>query len=212
MKGMKRFALSSSAVDTNDSANHPDELWQDGVQDYLTHALSIMVELLIQAQLSCESATLTPALLCDFRHMLELSPHLLEELMKAVYSCTSSYFELHNCMITNTISLHRPSTFAQAAKLKRPAAAKKERANCEATFLFAPLVNDLMAQRPNKALVKVYELGRPWKWCSIFSSIDLLIKEIGTVSFSNIFIEANRMVDALAKAGVQREEFFISWW
>ncbi|XVF03834.1 hypothetical protein REPUB_Repub05bG0026800 [Reevesia pubescens] len=172
MKGMKRFALSSSAVDTNDSANHPDELWQDGVQDNLTHALSIM----------------------------------------AVYSCTSSYFELHNCMITNTISLHRPSTFAQAAKLKRPAAAKKERANCEATFLFSPLVNDLMAQRPNKALVKVYELGRPWKWCSIFSSIDLLIKEIGTVSFSNIFIEANRMVDALAKAGVQREEFFISWW
>ena len=41
-------------------------------------------------------------------------------------------------MINKTILLHRPSTFAQAAKLRRSAAAKeKELANCEATSFFS---------------------------------------------------------------------------
>lgn len=45
-------------------------------------ALFFQTELLIQAQLTRESATLSPTLLGDFRHVLELSPRLLEELMK----------------------------------------------------------------------------------------------------------------------------------
>ena len=45
-------------------------------------AFSFQTELLIQAQLTRESATLSPALLGDFRRVLELSPRLLEELMK----------------------------------------------------------------------------------------------------------------------------------
>ncbi|KAE8718992.1 DnaJ protein ERDJ2A [Hibiscus syriacus] len=49
---------------------------------YITHLSTFQAELLIQAQLTRESEALTPALLRDFRRMLELSPRLLEELMK----------------------------------------------------------------------------------------------------------------------------------
>ena len=42
------------------------------------------MELLIQAHLTCESFALTPALLKDYRHMLELAPHLLEGLIKVL--------------------------------------------------------------------------------------------------------------------------------
>ena len=44
--------------------------------------ISVQTELLIQAQLTGESADLPPALLGDFRRVLELAPRLLEELMK----------------------------------------------------------------------------------------------------------------------------------
>lgn len=40
------------------------------------------MELLIQAHLTRESFALTPALAKDYRHMLELAPRLLEELVK----------------------------------------------------------------------------------------------------------------------------------
>ncbi|XP_065862376.1 dnaJ protein ERDJ2A-like [Euphorbia lathyris] len=43
---------------------------------------AVKTELLIQAQLTRESVALSPALLGDFRHVLELAPCLLEELMK----------------------------------------------------------------------------------------------------------------------------------
>jgi len=45
------------------------------------------MELLIQAHLTRESFALTPALLKDYRHMLELAPRLLEELVKQSYGC-----------------------------------------------------------------------------------------------------------------------------
>lgn len=48
---------------------------------------SIQTELLIQAQLTRESAALSPALLGDFRRVLELAPRLLEELMKVIFAC-----------------------------------------------------------------------------------------------------------------------------
>jgi translocation protein SEC63 len=44
----------------------------------------LQMELLIQAHLTCESFALTPALLKDYRHMLELAPRLLEELVKVL--------------------------------------------------------------------------------------------------------------------------------
>ena len=44
----------------------------------------IQTELLIQAQLTHESVALSPALLGDFKHMLELAPRLLEELLKVI--------------------------------------------------------------------------------------------------------------------------------
>lgn len=43
------------------------------------------MELLIQAHLTRESAALSPALMSDFRRMLELAPRLLEELLKVIY-------------------------------------------------------------------------------------------------------------------------------
>lgn len=51
----------------------------------LTYLLfSLQTELLIQAQLTRESAALSPTLHGDFRRVLELAPRLLEELMKVV--------------------------------------------------------------------------------------------------------------------------------
>lgn len=47
---------------------------------------SVQTELLIQAQLTRESATLPPSLQGDFRRVLELAPRLLEELMKVITS------------------------------------------------------------------------------------------------------------------------------
>lgn len=46
--------------------------------------LLIQTELLIQAQLTRESASLSPSLHADFRRVLELAPRLLEELMKVI--------------------------------------------------------------------------------------------------------------------------------
>ncbi|KAL5215906.1 hypothetical protein ABZP36_007307 [Zizania latifolia] len=46
------------------------------------HPSLVKMELLIQAHLTGESFALTPALLKDYRHMLELAPRLLEELIK----------------------------------------------------------------------------------------------------------------------------------
>lgn len=46
--------------------------------------LSMQTELLIQAQLTRESASLSPSLQGDFRRVLELAPRLLEELMKVI--------------------------------------------------------------------------------------------------------------------------------
>ncbi|KAK8593398.1 hypothetical protein V6N13_043005 [Hibiscus sabdariffa] len=55
---------------------------QEQAKFWKQHPALVKAELLIQAQLTRESEALTPALLRDFRHMLELSPRLLEELMK----------------------------------------------------------------------------------------------------------------------------------
>ncbi|XP_021289276.1 dnaJ protein ERDJ2A-like [Herrania umbratica] len=55
---------------------------QEQAKFWKQHPAFVKAELLIQAQLTRECAALPPALLCDFRRMLELSPRLLEELMK----------------------------------------------------------------------------------------------------------------------------------
>ncbi|PKA63676.1 Chaperone protein dnaJ 39 [Apostasia shenzhenica] len=46
------------------------------------HPALVKMELLVQAQLTRESATLSSSLISDFKHMLELAPRLLEELVK----------------------------------------------------------------------------------------------------------------------------------
>ncbi|GMY25142.1 dnaJ protein ERDJ2-like [Fagus crenata] len=55
---------------------------QEQAKFWKQHPALVKTELLIQAQLNRESAALSPALLGDFRRVLELSPRLLEELMK----------------------------------------------------------------------------------------------------------------------------------
>lgn len=50
----------------------------------LNVVILLQMELLIQAHLTCESFALTPVLLKDYRHMLELAPRLLEELVKVL--------------------------------------------------------------------------------------------------------------------------------
>ncbi|OMO68271.1 hypothetical protein COLO4_29794 [Corchorus olitorius] len=55
---------------------------QEQAKFWKQHPAFVKAELLIQAQLTREFAALPPALLRDFRYMLELSPRLLEELMK----------------------------------------------------------------------------------------------------------------------------------
>ncbi|KAF2312220.1 hypothetical protein GH714_028598 [Hevea brasiliensis] len=55
---------------------------QEQAKFWKQHPAVVKTELLIQAQLTRESAALSPSLLGDFRRVLELAPRLLEELMK----------------------------------------------------------------------------------------------------------------------------------
>ncbi|KAA3459888.1 Chaperone DnaJ [Gossypium australe] len=55
---------------------------QEQAKFWKQHPAMVKTELLIQAQLTRESAALSPALLGDFKRMLELAPRLLEELQK----------------------------------------------------------------------------------------------------------------------------------
>ncbi|CAI0403134.1 unnamed protein product [Linum tenue] len=55
---------------------------QEQAKFWKQHPSVVKTELLIQAQLTRESAALPPALQGDFKHVLELAPRLLEELMK----------------------------------------------------------------------------------------------------------------------------------
>ncbi|KAK4745405.1 hypothetical protein SAY87_011717 [Trapa incisa] len=55
---------------------------QEQAKFWKQHPAMVKTELLIQAQLTRESAALSPGLLGDFRRVLELAPRLLEELMK----------------------------------------------------------------------------------------------------------------------------------
>ncbi|KAJ6364439.1 hypothetical protein OIU76_029400 [Salix suchowensis] len=62
---------------------------QEQAKFWKQHPALVKTELLIQAQLTRESADLPPALLGDFRRVLELAPRLLEELMKMAVKRTS---------------------------------------------------------------------------------------------------------------------------
>ncbi|BFG23414.1 hypothetical protein CerSpe_096880 [Prunus speciosa] len=55
---------------------------QEQAKFWKQHPALVKTELLIQAQLTRESASLSPSLQGDFRRVLELAPRLLEELMK----------------------------------------------------------------------------------------------------------------------------------
>ncbi|CAB4271496.1 unnamed protein product [Prunus armeniaca] len=55
---------------------------QEQAKFWKQHPALVKTELLIQAQLTRESASLSPSLQGDFRRVLELTPRLLEELMK----------------------------------------------------------------------------------------------------------------------------------
>ncbi|XP_042505963.1 dnaJ protein ERDJ2-like [Macadamia integrifolia] len=55
---------------------------QEQAKFWKQHPALVKTELLIQAQLTREAGTLPSALQGDFRHVLELAPRLLEELMK----------------------------------------------------------------------------------------------------------------------------------
>ncbi|CAN8288088.1 unnamed protein product [Cochlearia groenlandica] len=55
---------------------------QEQAKFWKQHPAIVKTELLIQAQLTRESAVLSPALEADFRRVLELAPRLLEELLK----------------------------------------------------------------------------------------------------------------------------------
>ncbi|KAK9292223.1 hypothetical protein L1049_020185 [Liquidambar formosana] len=55
---------------------------QEQAKFWKQHPALVKTELLIQAQLTRESAALSPALQGDFRRVLELAPRLLEEVMK----------------------------------------------------------------------------------------------------------------------------------
>ncbi|KAG9160458.1 hypothetical protein Leryth_008852 [Lithospermum erythrorhizon] len=55
---------------------------QEQAKFWKQHPALVKTELLIQAQMTRETAALSPYLQRDFRHILELAPRLLEELMK----------------------------------------------------------------------------------------------------------------------------------
>ncbi|KAL4298355.1 hypothetical protein GQ457_12G021530 [Hibiscus cannabinus] len=55
-------------------------------------------------------------------------------------------------------------------------------------------------------------LQRPWRWWKIFRDIDALVTQIGNIQFQHICREKNVLADYLAKAGLQRIQFFEAWW
>ncbi|KAK3029687.1 hypothetical protein RJ639_039179 [Escallonia herrerae] len=55
---------------------------QEQAKFWKQHPALVKTELLVQGQLTRESESLSPALQCDFRRVLELAPRLLEELVK----------------------------------------------------------------------------------------------------------------------------------
>ncbi|GLT50906.1 hypothetical protein SLA2020_243610 [Shorea laevis] len=69
---------------------------QEQVKFWKQHPAIVKTELLIQAQLTCELSTLSPALLGDFKRVLELA--LLEELLKLIFYITYDLGKVF-CMI-----------------------------------------------------------------------------------------------------------------
>ncbi|KAJ6707277.1 DNAJ PROTEIN ERDJ2-LIKE [Salix viminalis] len=79
---MKPSLASSKVMEVFIKAAEYMESPQEQAKFWKQHPALVKTELLIQAQLTRESADLPPALLGDFRRVLELAPRLLEELMK----------------------------------------------------------------------------------------------------------------------------------
>jgi hypothetical protein len=68
----------------------------------VTAFCSVQTELLIQAQLTRESAALPPSLQGDLRRVLELAPRLLEELMKVI-TASFTFFKQTSIIIANCV-------------------------------------------------------------------------------------------------------------
>ncbi|KAK1317655.1 Chaperone protein dnaJ 15 [Acorus calamus] len=66
---------------------------QEQAKFWKQHPCLVKTELLIQAQLTRESATLPPVLQSDFKHVLELAPRLLEELMKMTAYLSTQFWQ-----------------------------------------------------------------------------------------------------------------------
>ncbi|KAL4346396.1 hypothetical protein GQ457_17G004770 [Hibiscus cannabinus] len=54
-------------------------------------------------------------------------------------------------------------------------------------------------------------LQRPWRWWKIFRDIGCLVTQIENIQFQHVCMEKN-LANYLAKVGLQRSEFFESWW
>ncbi|KAK9034583.1 hypothetical protein V6N11_050741 [Hibiscus sabdariffa] len=60
--------------------------------------------------------------------------------------------------------------------------------------------------------VPLPQAQRPWRWCPLLVSIDLLVKKIANVQLCFVNSSNNRLAEGLAKDDVSRVTFFKAWW
>ncbi|GKV31232.1 hypothetical protein SLEP1_g39943 [Rubroshorea leprosula] len=158
---------------------------QEQAKFWKQHPAIVKTELLIQAQLTRESAALSPALLGDFRCVLELAPRLLEELLKmAVIPRTA---QGHGWLRPATGVVELSQCIIQAVPLSaRKATGGSTEGN--ASFLQLPHFSDSVIKKIARKKVKTFQEFRDM---NIQDRAELLTQ---TAGFSSAEVQDIEMV------------------
>ncbi|GLT35885.1 hypothetical protein SLA2020_103010 [Shorea laevis] len=158
---------------------------QEQAKFWKQHPAIVKTELLIQAQLTRELAALSPALLGDFRHVLELAPRLLEELLKmAVISRTA---QGHGWLRPATGVVELSQCIIQAVPLSaRKATGGSPEGN--ASFLQLPHFSDSIIKKIARKKVRTFQEFRDM---NIQDRAELLTQ---TAGFSSAEVQDIEMV------------------
>ncbi|KAF8408570.1 hypothetical protein HHK36_004633 [Tetracentron sinense] len=138
---------------------------QEQAKFWKQHPCLVKTELLIQAQLTRESVDLPPALQGDFRHVLELAPRLLEELMKmAVIPRTTQghgwlrpaigVVELSQSIIQSAVRFERVVMQAVPLSARKAAGASSEGI---APFLQLPHISEAIVKKIARKKVRTFQ-------------------------------------------------------
>ncbi|KAJ4797103.1 DnaJ / Sec63 Brl domains-containing protein [Rhynchospora pubera] len=137
------------------------------------HPPLVKMELLIQAHLTRESLDLPPALLKDYKHMLELAPRLLEELMKMAVLPRNAHG--HGWLRPAIGVMELSQSIIQAVPLS---ARKSVGANSEgsAAFLQLPHFNESTIKKISRKKIRTFQEFREM---SASDRAELLTQTVG---------------------------------